>query len=85
MGEYKPGGLSIPIAHFIAADQPVSTRVLDDPRQGWSEWARGGLEARLVRGDHFSMFAPENAAELAAGVERALPTVARASACGAGG
>ncbi len=77
--EYAPRDFPAPMVQFIAADEPVSTRVLDDPRYGWREFARGGLELRTARGDHNSMFgaveAPALAAQLAAVLERAASCV----------
>ena len=46
MWEYTPREFPAPIIHFIAADQPVSTEVLSDPRLGWSDLARAGLAVR---------------------------------------
>jgi hypothetical protein len=62
--QYTPESCPVPMVHFIAADQPVS-RVLDDPRYGWRDFARSGIEFQSVPGDHDSMFQPENAPQLA--------------------
>jgi acyl-CoA synthetase (AMP-forming)/AMP-acid ligase II/thioesterase domain-containing protein len=61
-----------PILHFIAADEPVSNRVLDDPRYGWQDFARAGLECRSISGGHNSMLAAANAPALAAEIHRLL-------------
>lgn len=64
--EYVPKEFPAPMALFIAADEPISTRILDDPRLGWRDFARGGLELRTVRGGHNSIFSAEHAPALAA-------------------
>jgi thioesterase domain-containing protein len=73
MWEYTPREFPAPIIHFIAADQPVSTEVLSDPRMGWSDLASGGLAVRHVRGDHDSILAMENVAQLADRLNELLP------------
>lgn len=78
--EYAPQEFLAPIVHFIAADEPVSTKILDDPRLGWREFARGGLEIRMVRGDHNSIFAGDHAPELAAQLEPFLRTTTESQA-----
>lgn len=70
--EYTPCEFSAPLVQFLAADEPVSTRILDDPRLGWREFAKNGLELRTVPGDHNSMFSIEHAPGLAAELERFL-------------
>jgi thioesterase domain-containing protein/acyl carrier protein len=70
--EYVPRELTIPITQFIAADEPISTKVLDDPRLGWRDIARGGFEVRRVRGGHNSMLDADHAGELAAELESIL-------------
>jgi len=65
MWEYTPRDFHAPIVHFLAADQPVSTEVLSDPRLGWNDVARAGLEAHSVRGDHNTILAAENVAQIA--------------------
>jgi thioesterase domain-containing protein len=62
---YVPGPFPGKVFHYLADDEPISTRVLDDPRLGWRDFALGGYEVRRVRGGHFSMFTEENAPELA--------------------
>jgi hypothetical protein len=72
LGEYVPAGFTAPIVHFIAKDEPVSTKVLDDPRFAWREVAFGGLEVRTVAGDHNSLFTADHAPALAAQLEPLL-------------
>jgi oxalate---CoA ligase len=73
MWEYAPREFPAPIVHFIAADQPVSTEVLSDPRLGWSDFARGGLAVRRVKGDHNSILSIENTPQLVAQLDELLP------------
>jgi acyl-CoA synthetase (AMP-forming)/AMP-acid ligase II/thioesterase domain-containing protein len=72
--EYVPRVLSSPIVHFFAADEPVSTQVLNDPRFGWRDFAGAGFESHLVAGDHVSILAEANAPALAAKLETVLQT-----------
>ncbi len=65
MWEYVPRDFAAPILHFIAADQPVSTQLLNDPRMGWQEFARAGLEVRRLKGDHNSIFLGASARAIA--------------------
>jgi thioesterase domain-containing protein len=65
MRGYSPRPLYVPILHLIAADNPASTRLLDDPRLGWRDFARAGFDVRTVAGDHNSMFDPSHAGALA--------------------
>jgi len=70
--EYVPRILSAPIVHFFAADEPVSTQVLSDPRLAWQEFAGAGFESHLVAGDHVSLLEEANAPALAAQLETLL-------------
>jgi oxalate---CoA ligase len=70
--EYVPPVLSVPIVHFLGADVPVSTKVLSDPRLGWRDFAGAGFQARLVPGDHVSIFSLINAPALATELDSAL-------------
>ncbi len=81
--EYRPKGFPAPILHFIASDDTVSTRILDDPRSGWREFARGGLELFTVRGRHNTLLMAEHAPALAAEVGRVLASGDRAGAAAA--
>ena len=69
--QYTPRDCAVPMVHFMAADHPVS-KVLDDPRYGWRDVARGGIEFQSVSGDHESMFSPENAPQLAERIRTSL-------------
>jgi len=50
---------------FLADGVQHKTRVLDDSRLGWREFALGGLDVRRVAGMHHSMFAGEHVKDLA--------------------
>lgn len=65
MRGYSPRDLSAPIVQFIPTDHAASTRLLDDPRLGWRDFARAGFEVRTAAGDHNSMFEPSRAGALA--------------------
>ncbi len=72
LAEYVLKDFPAPILHFIAADEAVSTRVLDDPRYGWRDFARGGMDFLSVRGGHNSMLGAEHAPALALELRRRL-------------
>jgi thioesterase domain-containing protein len=66
--------IDIPVVHFLAADHKVDSLVLSDPRFGWRDFARAGLEERWVPGDHNSLVMNENARGLAEEIRRVLGT-----------
>jgi acyl-CoA synthetase (AMP-forming)/AMP-acid ligase II/thioesterase domain-containing protein len=70
--EYVPRDFSAPIVHFLAADETVSTKVLDDPRLGWRDFAHGGLELRTSPGSHGSILDSQNSSALAVQLEPLL-------------
>jgi hypothetical protein len=53
---------------------------LSDPRFGWRDFARAGLEERWMPGDHNSLVMNENAPGLAAEVRKVLGTNTLAAA-----
>jgi oxalate---CoA ligase len=65
MHSYVPRAFGGSVVHFMAADEPVSTRVLEDARLGWRDFARGGFESHRVPGGHDSMFSEEHVEQLA--------------------
>jgi oxalate---CoA ligase len=79
--QYIPEGCAVRIIHFIAAEHPVS-RVLDDPRYGWRDFARAGIEFQRVPGDHDSMFSAQNAPELAKRIDAYRTTLALVASSG---
>jgi oxalate---CoA ligase len=76
--EYVPRTFPAPIINFLAADVPVSTRILSDPRLGWQDFAERGFEVRWVPTDHLSIFAEDNAPLLAAELERSFESAGAA-------
>jgi thioesterase domain-containing protein len=65
LADYRPIPLPLEVVQFLAKDQPMSTRVLQDPRLGWRDWLGDRFRLNAVPGDHFSMFQPPHAATLA--------------------
>lgn len=61
---YAPRPFSGRVANFIARDNNVSTRALEDPRLAWRHFVRGPLHEYRVAGQHNSIFAEQNALEL---------------------
>lgn len=63
---YVPGLLNAKVVQFIAAHEPHSTQVLDDPRMGWRESVvGGGFSVVEVPTLATEMFQPPHAAALA--------------------
>ena len=63
---YTPHPFPGRIVHFIAAGAQVSSRVLEDARLGWRDFARRGFEVYRAGGEHHSMFSEQHAPQLAA-------------------
>jgi thioesterase domain-containing protein len=61
---YVPRPFSGKVANFLAGDNQVSARALEDPRLGWRDFVRGPLHEHRVGGQHKTMFAEEYAPEL---------------------
>lgn len=70
--EYHPRDFPAPMIQFLAADEPISTKVLDDPRLGWRDFARGGFVLRTSPGRHGTMLDAENTPALAAQLDPLL-------------
>ena len=70
--EYVPRDFPAPIAQFLAVDDPVTTQVLDDPRLGWRDFARGGLDVFITPGSHATLLDAQNTPALAAQLEHLL-------------
>ena len=69
---FRPRMFDAPIVHFMGADVRVSTRLLNDSRLGWRDFARQGFEARMVPGDHVSILSESRSPELGAEFESVL-------------
>jgi thioesterase domain-containing protein len=84
--EYVPKSVGAPIVHFLAADESVSAKILDDPRLGWQEFAGGGIDVFPVRGGHTTLLtaahAPAVAAQLESFLDAAGASLARRRAAG---
>jgi oxalate---CoA ligase len=70
--EYVPRDFPAPMIQFLAADETVSTKVLDDFRLGWRDFARGGLGVFTTPGSHGSMLDAQNSPALARQLEPLL-------------
>jgi acyl-CoA synthetase (AMP-forming)/AMP-acid ligase II/thioesterase domain-containing protein len=70
--EYVPRDFPAPMVQFLAEDEKVTTRVLDDPRLGWRDFARCGLDVITTPGNHASMLDAHNTPALAAKLQPLL-------------
>ncbi len=70
--EYVPRDFPAPMIQFLAADETVSTKVLDDFRLGWRDFAHGGLGVFTTSGSHGSMLDAQNSPALARQLEPLL-------------
>lgn len=77
---YSVQEIQTPLVHFLARDHKVDSLVLSDPRFGWRDFARAGLEERWVPGDHNSLLVNENARGLAEEIRGVLGTSSLAAA-----
>jgi oxalate---CoA ligase len=69
---YVPQPTPLRALQFIAAGQPIDTRILDDPRLEWRRFALGGFESHPTPGGHHSMLLEPNVQNLAAQLQHAL-------------
>ncbi|HEV8038765.1 MAG TPA: AMP-binding protein [Bryobacteraceae bacterium] len=69
---YAPQPTAVRAVQFLAAAQPVGTRLLDDPRMEWRRFALLGFESHQTPGDHLSMLAEPNVQNLAAQLQQVL-------------
>ncbi|MGD0360745.1 MAG: AMP-binding protein [Bryobacteraceae bacterium] len=65
MRGYVPRPFGGSVVNFMAAGQCVSSRVLQDARLGWDDFAKRGFKWYRVPGSHDSMFSEEYVAPLA--------------------
>ena len=72
---YRPQSVDCPVVHFIAADEPHSTRILDDPRFGWRDAAGERFSVNWVRGGAAGFFKHPTVGELAAHLRAVLEEV----------
>jgi thioesterase domain-containing protein len=69
---YVPQPTPVRALQFIAAGQPIATRILDDPRLEWRRFALDGFESYQTPGGHHSMLLEPNVQNLAAQLQHAL-------------
>jgi amino acid adenylation domain-containing protein len=62
---YAPKPIDVPIAQFIARDEAISTRILEDPRLAWRELCSGEFHVHRVSGSHGTLLAEPLALDLA--------------------
>lgn len=74
---YTPRPIDVPMVQFIAGDDIVSTRVLDDPRLGWRDVGRAGFEVRRIAGAHPTLFLEQLPTDLTAGLREVLSAAQR--------
>jgi len=67
---YVPCTYAGPVTLFRARERDL--RGFDDPKAGWEEWARGGLEIHNVAGNHLSIMAYPNVQFLAQDLRECL-------------
>jgi amino acid adenylation domain-containing protein len=65
LNAYSLRPLNVPTVQFLARDEPVTARVLEDPRLSWTEVCPSHRVYR-VPGTHSEMLAPPGAEEIAA-------------------
>ena len=51
---------------FIAQQEPISTRVFEDPRLSWRDLCQGEFQVHHVRAAHHTLFSEPHAIEIAA-------------------
>jgi thioesterase domain-containing protein len=51
---------------FIAQEEPISTRVFEDPRLSWRDLCQGEFQVHYVRAAHNTLFSEPHAIEIAA-------------------
>ena len=78
---YEPKSLACEVIQFIAADERHSTLILDDPRLGWREFARGKFSVRKTPGTAAAIFEQPHVRELALDLRVLLDGVNAAQDC----
>lgn len=77
---YVPKAIDTDVAQFMAEDEAVSSRVLEDPRLGWRDLCGGRFQVYRIPGDHVSWLQEPHAREAAARLIEALARHDRAVA-----
>ncbi len=65
VSQYVPKPAATPVVQFIAQEEPISTRVLEDPRLGWRDLCEGEFRVHNVNAAHMTMFSKPSAMEMA--------------------
>ncbi len=72
---YQPKSLTCDIVQFIAANEPHSTLILDDPRLAWQEFTQGDFTVRRTPGLATAIFKQPHVTELAAQLRTVLDAI----------
>jgi acyl-CoA synthetase (AMP-forming)/AMP-acid ligase II/thioesterase domain-containing protein len=65
MRSYVPRPFGGRVVSFVAGERPVSSRVLEDARLGWRDFAIRGFESHVVPGGHDTMFSEQHVPQMA--------------------
>jgi thioesterase domain-containing protein/acyl carrier protein len=69
---YVPGPLDVPVVQVLASGRQASTRVLEDDRLGWRDFARAGFTVVNAPGDHHTFLLPPRVDEAVRGLRVVL-------------
>jgi thioesterase domain-containing protein len=72
---YRAKPLACEVVQIMAADDPHSTTILDDPRLGWREFTQGAFTVRRTPGRTAAMFKQPHVKELAAQLSTLLDSI----------
>ncbi|MGD0579818.1 MAG: amino acid adenylation domain-containing protein, partial [Bryobacteraceae bacterium] len=75
MRTYKAVPAAFPVVQFIARQEQISARVLEDPRLSWRELCPAGFQVFEVGARHGNLFDQGSVEEIAARLEEALRRV----------
>ncbi len=70
--QYAPKPINADVAQFIAREEPVGSRVLEDPRLAWRKLCGGRFQVYRVPGDHVTWLQEGNARKAAERLIEAL-------------
>lgn len=69
---YSPVPLDVPVLQVLSTAHQSSTRVLEDERLGWRDFARAGFRVVHAAGNHDSFLLPPHVDDAARGVQAVL-------------
>jgi thioesterase domain-containing protein len=72
---YRAKPLACEVVQIIAADEPHSTTILDDPRLGWQEFVAGKFTIRRTPGRAAEIFKQPQVKKLAAQLNTLLDSI----------